>query len=93
MKTIDYNTIKARADRITQMRNDRLRKMCKDAGLSPDLLGIHPHNAMCDYPNNPWPEVNYTICKKLDWLQRTGWEFQASRIVSKLYAEGRTNLN
>jgi hypothetical protein len=90
---LNYTMLANMAERITKMRNDRLRKMCKDAGLSPELLGIHPHNAMCDYPEKPWPEVDYKICKRLVWLQRTGWEWQAKRLVDKLYSAGRTNLN
>lgn len=93
MGTINYSKIKDAANRIGQMRHDRLVKMCKQAGLSPDLLGIHPHNAMCGYhAGKPWKDVDYSVCKKLDWLQRTGWEFQASAIVSKLYSAGKTDL-
>ena len=93
MKTkLSYSMLAAMAERITKMRNDRLRKMCQAAGLSPEYLGIHPNNAMCSYPEKPWPGVDYKICKRLVWLQRTGWEWQAKRLVDKLYAAGRTDL-
>jgi hypothetical protein len=34
---LNYTMLANMAERITKMRNDRLRKMCKDAGLSPAL--------------------------------------------------------
>lgn len=59
-----YRDLKARCERITAMRLNRARKLCKEAGLDPTLLGIHPHNAMVSlHYGKPWPEVNYSKCR------------------------------
>ena len=72
-----YGAAHQRAERIAQMRNDRARRACAEAGLSPDLLGIHPHNAMCDFRSGrPWPGVNYSkvrFCLRLCNLQWEGF--------------------
>jgi hypothetical protein len=74
-----------RAKRITDMIRERARKVCREANLDPNLLGIHPHNAMCGFESgNPWPEVNYQKCRlTLHLLQRM---FEPHRIYNR-YAE------
>ena len=77
-----YRRLKDAADRICQARNNRARKVCKAAGLDPDLLGLHPHNAMCAYnAGQPWPEVNYSLVRKCLWLLDRQWE--GHRIVDR----------
>ena len=76
------------ARRIASMRNDRARELCRRAGLSPDLLGIHPHNAMCGYnAGQPWPNVDYKLVRQCLRLLRLQW--QADEIVAKWYHRTR----
>lgn len=78
------------ADRIHDMRLRRLKQMCKAAGLDPTMLGIHLHNAMVSYnQGHPWPEVDYTICKKVDYLEKSGWLWEAYEIVHRWDARVR----
>jgi hypothetical protein len=76
-----YHRLKSLADEMSQLLNDEARRMCADAGLSPDLLGIHPHNAMCGLEHGrPWEGVDYNrvrIC--LDLLRI---EFDAHKVVT-----------
>jgi hypothetical protein len=61
--------VHARAERVKAMILEDARRTCKAAGLSPDLLGIHPHNAMVSFnAGKPWPEVDYSLCRKTIWL-------------------------
>jgi hypothetical protein len=58
--TSRYQETANRADRISKAILDRARKACREAGLDPALLGIHPHNAMCSFQDGkPWPGVDY----------------------------------
>lgn len=73
------------SDRIIEMRRQRARKVCAEAGLDPDLLGIHPHNAMCSYEaGKPWPGINYSKVRLCLRIQRSMWD--SSRIVERFYA-------
>lgn len=77
-----YTRLRTIAERVQRMRNDRARQACRDAGLDPNLLGIHPHNAMCAYnAGKPWRDVNYSKVRLCLRLLRT--EFEASEIVSR----------
>ena len=72
-----------RADKVREMILNRARKDCKDAGLDPTLLGIHPHNAMCSFDSGkPWPGVDYSLVRRCIWLQRKAWE--PSRIAGRI---------
>jgi hypothetical protein len=58
-----------KAEKIKKMIIARARKTCKEAGLDPGLLGIHPHNAMCGlHYGKPWQDVNYSLVRKTLWL-------------------------
>ncbi len=49
------------ADRVSEYRRLRAKRLCFEAGLDPGLLGIHPHNAMVSrHYGKPWPGVNYS---------------------------------
>lgn len=81
-----------RASRISRMVNDRARKECAAAGLDPNLLGCHPHNAMCAYRDGkPWPGVDYSKVRKCLWLLNR--EFDARRIVDRWYAKHARELH
>jgi hypothetical protein len=70
-----YSRYRNQADRISAMITDRARQACKDAGLCADLLGIHPHNAICSLEaGKPWPEVNYHYARLALHLQEKSWE-------------------
>ena len=80
--SLTYRKYQNIADRVARMRNDRARQACKDAGLDPSLLGIHPHNAMCSFQaGHPWPEVDYSKVRLC--LRILASEFDADRIVER----------
>lgn len=81
-----YSELKARADRVSRMVTERMKKLCREAGLDPSLLGIHPHNAMCSFEHGkPWPDVDYSKVRKILWLERTQL-WRAHRAVDALYS-------
>lgn len=62
--------------------NDQARKLSADAGLDPNLLGVHPHNAMVAYnAGNPWPNVDYDRVKMVQKLLEI--QFDTSRCIEK----------
>lgn len=70
-------------ERVSQMILNRARRACKDAGLDPTLLGIHPHNAMVSFEQGkPWKGINYSLVRRCLWLQRKSWV--PSEIASKI---------
>lgn len=80
----NYNELRNRCAIIAKMRNDHARQLCKDAGLDPQLLGIHPHNAMCSFHDGkPWPNVNYSKVRAC--IRELNREFEASAILDRLY--------
>ena len=64
-----YTEAAERAERISKAIIQRARKAAQDAGLDPELLGIHPHNAMVSFnQGRPWPNVDYSkvrLCLRL----------------------------
>lgn len=76
-------SLHARADRLTRAITDDARRTCKAAGLDHQLLGIHPHNAMVSlHYGKPWPEVNYSLCRRTLYLIERSYE--PSRIVARI---------
>lgn len=83
-----YRLYRSIADSIYVSRIERAREACRLAGLDPNLLGIHPHNAMCAYTQGQsWQDVNYhyvRLCLRMlksateghrivdRWLNRVG---------------------
>jgi len=60
------------AERITEMRLRRLRKLVEQAGLDPHYLGIHLHNAWAAYQTGkPWKGVDYSLVRKARALERS----------------------
>ena len=80
--TADFQAWQERARKVTDCANrtrdmiiQRAKAECAAAGLSSDLLGIHPHNAMCSYnAGKPWPGVDYAKVRRTLWLIRKAWE-------------------
>lgn len=57
-----YERIKLLTEELKDLLHAEARQMCADAGLDPNLLGIHPHNAMCSLSyGNPWKDVDYNL--------------------------------
>lgn len=76
--------MRSRADRIMGMRIARMRRIAREAGLDPMLLGIHPHNAWLSFRDGkPWPEVDYS---KLRLLRRVDAMPSPHRIVDRWHA-------
>jgi hypothetical protein len=70
-----YGKMRAIAERVAAMRNDRARVLCREAGLDSGLLGIHPHNAMVGlHYGKPWPGVDYHKVRKGLWLLERQWD-------------------
>lgn len=72
-----YRTYKDRADKVTSMIRERAREACERAGLSGELLGIHPYNAMLAYQSGkPWKGIDYTQVRLCLYLLEKQWEPQ-----------------
>ena len=66
-----YRTHKERADRVSRSITERAKEACVKAGLSGELLGIHPHNAMVDFERGkPWPDIDYHYVRLSLYLQK-----------------------
>lgn len=77
-----YRKLQDIADRVAAYRTKRARKACADAGLDPNLLGIHPHNAMVSLEyGKPWPGIDYSKVRLCLRIQRQ--TFEGSRIVER----------
>lgn len=85
-KKLNYPQLRRRADAYARSVNDRARALCYEAGLSGELLGIHPHNAMVSLSyGKPWPEVDYKKCRRVIWLtDEVQWK--AHRCLDRLYS-------
>ena len=88
----NYNELKNLAGRIEKMRRAHAQQLCREAGLDPSLLGIHPHNAMVSlHYGKPWPEVNYSKCRAC--IRQMDRMFDADKILDALYSRiGRENF-
>jgi hypothetical protein len=75
-----YADLKMLAGMMSRIFNDLARHISADAGLSPDLLGIHPHNALVSRDaGQPWAEVDYNRAQAVkDLLDH---EFDANGMV------------
>jgi len=81
---VTYSRMRETADRVSKLRFDRARQACKDAGLDPGLLGIHPHNAMCAYESGqPWKGVDYSKVRLSLRLQTLA--FEPMRVLERWY--------
>ncbi len=83
-----YTRMREIAERVSQMRMDRARKACREAGLDDKIIGIHVHNALVSAEwGKPWPEVDYQKCRLSRWLMDRSHE--GFRIVEKWDARVR----
>ena len=79
-----YGKMKAISERIHESRLQKIVAMCKEAGLAPEIWSLHLHNCMVAYNRGkPWPNVNYDIAKKAYYLEKSGYLYEASRIVNR----------
>jgi hypothetical protein len=80
----DYRTLYDRCERLAKAITDRARSVARDAGLSPDYPYAHAHNAMVSYQQGtPWKEVDYSLCRKILWLEKKTWRvFDLLRIAN-----------
>lgn len=79
------NANTARAKRIADAIRDRARALSAEAGLDPNLLGIHPHNAMVSYSaGHPWAGVDYAKVRRVLWLIDRA--FEPTRVADRLNA-------
>lgn len=74
------------ADKVAAEYREHARELCQEAGLDPNLLGIHPHNALCGLASGePWPNVDYNKVKLCKWYLDNMW--LASRAADELTSE------
>src|SRR5678815_3123814 len=77
-----YGRMRDIAQRICDMRNERARELCREAGLDAGLLGIHPHNAMVSFnAGKPWREVNYSKCRAC--IRMMDRQYEGFRILER----------
>ena len=92
MRTYSYTVMKNRANKFNKMVIERCKTLSIKAGLDPNLLGIHPHNALVAYEYGyPWPEVNYKLCKKINWLF-SDYQWRAHRLVDSLHKQNKLHF-
>lgn len=73
-----------RAKRLSENIVKEARETARKAGLSPEMPFLHAHNALCgkEY-GKPWPEVNYSLARKVLWLEKKSWE--PREIADRIY--------
>lgn len=77
-----YNNLKTAAKLMEEVFHVLAKKICADSGLDPNLLGIHPHNAMIAFEaGNPWKEVDYNRVQAVQHL--LAHEYDASKMVAE----------
>lgn len=80
-----WTILKNRASAYEQSVVARMKRLCRDAGLDGDLLGIHPHNAMVSFHyGKPWPNVDYKIVRKILWMMDNK-QWSAHHVLDRLY--------
>lgn len=80
--------IDRRAHNLTQLIIADARRTAKQAGLDPQMPFLHAHNALCGLEyGHPWPEVNYSLARKVLWLEKKSWEPHrlADKITSRMW--------
>jgi hypothetical protein len=89
---LSYDALRTRVDNLSKLMTDNARILCREAGLDPSLLGIHPHNAMVSlHYGKPWPEVNYSKCRAT--IRQMDRAFIPSQLLTSLYKRGRTHFS
>lgn len=75
-----YTLAREQADRVNRAIIEHCRKLSIEAGLDPNLLGIHPHNAMISFRQGaPWENVDYSKVRLIVRLLES--QFDCYKIV------------
>ena len=84
--------LRAMADRTSSMIRTRARATALKAGLDPSIAFLHAHNAMVGRDNGrPWPEVDYSLARKVLWLEGRSWE--PHRIAGRISRRAWERIN
>jgi len=76
-------TLHSRADQLTRSIVQDARNTARTAGLDPNICFLHAHNAVCGSDvGRPWPEVNYSLARRVLWLEQRSYE--PGRIVDRI---------
>jgi len=76
-----YTRLKERVRDYESLVWQRAFSLCREAGLDPTLLGIHPHNAMVSFDQGrPWSGVNYKKVRRVLWLTKRVFKFDNSGV-------------
>ena len=80
--------LKERAKTCRNQIIDRMRETALQAGLDPQIAGLHAHNAMCSFHSgHPWPECDYSLVRRVLWLEEQSFvpERLAARIIERAW--------
>lgn len=89
---VKYEVVRERCERVRAMIIKRARRETLAAGLDPDLIGVHLHNALVGlHYGKPWPGIDY---KKVRRAKRLFDEVSArpGRLLDQLYERKRTSF-
>jgi hypothetical protein len=80
-----YSALRQRTERLSALIVRRARQTAQQAGLDPSIPFLHAHNALCGrHYGHPWPEVDYSLCRKVLWLEQRS--FEPSRLLERIGA-------
>ena len=72
--------LRQRVDRLDAMIDREARQTAKLAGIDPQICYLHAHNALVSFNSgHPWEEVNYSLVRKVRWLE------ERRNLVFRLY--------
>jgi hypothetical protein len=75
--------LRARAQRLSARMVAEARELAGQAGLDPTAPFHHAHNALVAAEvGHPWPEVNYSLARRIRWLQ--GRSFIPGQLVDSI---------
>lgn len=79
------------ADRAHRLIDREARITAQRAGLDPQIAYLHAHNALCGLEyGKPWPEVDYSLARRVLWLERKAWE--PSRLADSIVRRALTRI-
>lgn len=78
--------VNSRAERIRRMIDREIRRTGEAAGLGRECPAHLAHNALCGLENGkPWPEVNYSLARRVLWLSNTR-QWEPGRLAESILA-------